>query len=40
MRDAKVVNLPEGKGTMWEGGCRAPTIMWWPGEIPGGRLCR
>lgn len=31
--------LREGKGTMWEGGCREPTIMWWPGKIPGGTEC-
>jgi arylsulfatase A-like enzyme len=30
----------EGKGTMFEGGCRAPTIMWWPGKIPAGTVCR
>ena len=28
--------LREGKGTMWEGGTRVPTIMWWPGTIPAG----
>jgi len=26
--------LREGKGTMFEGGCREPTLMWWPGKIP------
>jgi arylsulfatase A len=29
----------EGKGTMWEGGCREPTLMWWPGKIPAGTKC-
>lgn len=31
--------LREGKGTMWEGGCRVPTLMWWPGQIPAGTTC-
>jgi arylsulfatase A-like enzyme len=31
--------LREGKGTTWEGGVREPTIMRWPGVIPGGRVC-
>ncbi len=31
--------LREGKGTMFEGGCRVPTIMRWPGRIPAGRTC-
>lgn len=31
--------LREGKGTMWEGGCREPTIMRWPGKIPAGTVC-
>ena len=31
--------LREGKGTMWEGGCRVPTVMWWPGKIPAGATC-
>ncbi|MFG0290580.1 MAG: sulfatase [Rhodopirellula sp. JB044] len=31
--------LREGKGTMWEGGCREPTIMHWPGRIPPGSSC-
>ena len=31
--------LREGKGTMFEGGCRVPTIMWWPGKIPAGKTC-
>jgi arylsulfatase A len=32
--------LREGKGTMFDGGCREPTIMWWPGTIPAGTTCR
>ncbi|UCE08844.1 MAG: sulfatase-like hydrolase/transferase [bacterium] len=28
--------LREGKGTMWEGGCRVPCIMRWNGQIPAG----
>ena len=31
--------LREGKGTMFEGGCREPTIMRWPGKIPAGSVC-
>lgn len=31
--------LREGKGTMWEGGCRVPTLMWWPGKIPADSSC-
>jgi arylsulfatase A len=29
----------EGKGTMFDGGCREPTIMRWPGKIPAGTEC-
>lgn len=32
--------LREGKGTMFDGGCREPTIMWWPGKIPAGTTCK
>lgn len=32
--------LREGKGTMFDGGCRVPALMWWPGRIPGGTICR
>lgn len=32
--------LREGKGTMWEGGCRVPFIARWPGRIPAGAVCR
>lgn len=28
--------LREGKGTMFEGGCRVPCVMRWPGRIPAG----
>lgn len=31
--------LREGKGTMWEGGVREPTVMWWPGKIPADTSC-
>lgn len=31
--------LREGKGTMFEGGCREPTVMRWPGKIPAGKTC-
>ena len=31
--------LREGKGTMFEGGYREPTIMRWPGQIPAGTTC-
>ena len=32
--------LREGKGTMFEGGCREPTLAWWPGTIPPDSVCR
>ena len=35
----KATPLREGKGTMFEGGYREPTIMWWKGKIPGGTTC-
>lgn len=31
--------LREGKGTMWEGGYRVPTLFWWPNRIAPGSLC-
>jgi arylsulfatase A len=31
--------LREGKGTVWEGGVREPTLMRWPGRIPAGSVC-
>ena len=31
--------LREGKGTMFEGGYREPTLMRWPGRIPPGSHC-
>lgn len=31
--------LREGKGTMFDGGCREPTVMWWPGKIPASSVC-
>jgi arylsulfatase A-like enzyme len=32
--------LREGKGTMFDGGCREPTIFWGPGRVPAGTVCR
>ena len=32
--------LREGKGTMFEGGCRESAIAWWPGTIPAGTICK
>lgn len=29
----------EGKGTVWEGGVREPTLMRWTGKIPAGTVC-
>jgi arylsulfatase A-like enzyme len=31
--------LREGKGTMFDGGCRESTLMWWPGTVPAGTTC-
>ena len=31
--------LREGKGTMFDGGCRESTIMWWPDTIPANSNC-
>ena len=31
--------LREGKGTMFEGGCRESTLMWWPGTVPANSNC-
>jgi len=31
--------LREAKGTMFDGGCRTPCIMSWPGTIPSGATC-
>ncbi len=28
------------KFQQWEGGMREPTVMWWPGRIPAGTVCR
>ena len=28
------------KGTTFEGGMREPAILWWPGKIPAGKICR
>ncbi len=32
-------SLREGKGTMFEGGIRTPTIARWPGRVPAGATC-
>jgi arylsulfatase A-like enzyme len=32
--------LREGKGTMFDGGCREPTLAWWPGTIPENSECK
>lgn len=31
--------LREGKGTMFEGGCRVSSIFWGPGRVPAGTVC-
>ena len=31
--------LREGKGTMFEGGIREPTLARWPGHVPAGTVC-
>tara|TARA_B100001094_G_C18190710_1_gene806992 strand:- start:4172 stop:5320 length:1149 start_codon:yes stop_codon:yes gene_type:complete len=31
--------LREGKGTMFDGGCREPTLAWMPGTIPPDSVC-
>jgi arylsulfatase A len=31
--------LREGKGTMFDGGCREPTIFWGPGRVSAGTVC-
>lgn len=33
-------SLREGKGTMFDGGCRVPCVMWMPGTVPAGTECR
>jgi arylsulfatase A-like enzyme len=32
--------LRAGKGSTWEGGQREPTVAWWPGHIPAGKVCQ
>ena len=32
--------LREGKGTMFDGGCREPMIAWWPGTVPANSVCK
>lgn len=36
---AGTTDLREGKGTMFEGGVREPTLMAWPGRIPANSHC-
>ncbi|MEC7881508.1 MAG: sulfatase [Verrucomicrobiota bacterium] len=31
--------LREGKGTMFDGGCRESTLMWWPDTVPANSVC-
>lgn len=31
--------LREGKGTMWEGGCRVPLVVRWPKRVARGTVC-
>ncbi len=38
-RAGSAAPLREGKGTMFEGGYRVPTLMKWPGEIPADTTC-
>ncbi|MFK7768754.1 MAG: sulfatase [Mariniblastus sp.] len=38
-RAGSAAPLREGKGTMFEGGYRVPTVMQWPGKIPAGTTC-
>jgi arylsulfatase A len=35
----RALPLREGKGTMFDGGCREACIMRWPGKIPAGAVC-
>ena len=32
--------LREGKGTTWDGGVRESCLMWWPGKVPAGAVCK
>ena len=38
-RAGSALPLREGKGTMFEGGYRVPTVMRWPGKIAAGTTC-
>lgn len=32
--------LRSKKASVYDGGIREPTVMWWPGKIPAGKTCR
>jgi len=31
--------LRSRKGSVYDGGIREPTVMWWPGKVPPGKVC-
>jgi len=36
----RALPLREGKGTMFDGGCRVPCVAWRPGAVPPGTVCK
>ncbi len=36
----RALPLREGKGTMFDGGCRVPCVAWRPGAVPAGTVCK
>ena len=32
--------LRSKKASVYDGGIREPTVMWWPGKVPAGKVCR